>query len=261
VFALRLEEAGFAQAGLLVPLAFLVIIGTVLFQSVTAKRLAGWLEVREPPPDGFLLIGAGNVARAVGKALQQHGFKVLLSDSSWENTRLARMEGLECYYGNAISEHAERHLDLVGIGRVLAISGRSNLDILAGLRFKTEFGTRNVYELQSTRESIMSSKQKVATRHRGHQLFGKNISYGTLAGWLREGAEIRATQLSETFDFNAYLSKYPDRIIPLFALDPKQRAYMFTTGSELKPEAEWKVVSLILPDSVDLSVAKQAANH
>ena len=71
-----------------------------------------------------------------------------MTDSTWENIRLARMEGLETYYGNPISEHADRNLNLVGIGKVLAVSGRSNLETLACLKFKPEFDDENVYELK-----------------------------------------------------------------------------------------------------------------
>lgn len=248
VFALRLQDAGVAHAELLVPLAFLITIGTVLLQSATAKPLARWLSVREPPPTGFLIVGAGNVARAIAKALQEHGVKVRLTDSAWDNTRLARMEGLDTYYGNPISEHADTHLDLVGLGRVLAMSGRSNLDALACLRFKSEFGSNNVYELRSTREQIMGEKHKIGTRHRGRQLFGKEITYGTIAGWLRDGAEIRATVLSGEFNFEEYLGRHGDRALPLFAIDPKGRTQMFTAEDTLKPEAEWKIVALVRPE-------------
>ena len=128
LFAIKLEKEGFPDAGLLVPLTFLIIIGTVVIQSATSKYLAAFLKVREPPPTGVLIIGAGNVARAIGKALQQHGFKVVLTDSTWENTSLARMEGLDTYYGNPISEHADRNLNLLGLGKVLAMSGRARCE-------------------------------------------------------------------------------------------------------------------------------------
>lgn len=134
------------------------------------------------------MVGAGNVARAIGKELQEHGFKIVLTDSTWENTKTARMEGLETYYGNPISEHADRNLDLVGIGRMLALSGRENLDALAYLRFKSEFGPQNVYELLTTRDQMISEKHRISTRHRGNQLFGEEINYGTLASLLRNDA-------------------------------------------------------------------------
>jgi CPA1 family monovalent cation:H+ antiporter len=245
LFALRLENAGFVEASLIVPLTFLIIIGTVVIQSATARYLANLLNVREPPPTGLLIIGAGNVARALGKELQEQDFKVILTDSTWENIRLARMEGLETYYGNPISEHADRNLNLVGIGKVLAVSGRSNLDTLACLKFKPEFGVENVYELKSTREKHIADKHTVSTRHRGYELFGEDVSYGNLAYKLRNGAEIKSTQLSDEFTFEQYLEKYGERIIPLFAIDTKHRIHIFVTDGKMKPESGWTVMGLI----------------
>lgn len=248
VFAIRLSAEGYAEAELLVSLTFLIIIGTVVIQSATAKYFAHWLGVREPPPTGVLIIGAGIVARALGKAIRERGFKVLLTDSNWENCSLARMDGLEAYYGNPISEHADRNLMLTGLGKMLGMSGRSHLDMLASQKFKSEFGTNNVYELISSRETVMSEKHKVSTRHRGRQLFGKDITHGRLAGWLRSGAEIRTTQLREEFDFESYLARYARRCVPLFAIDPKEKLFFFTADGDIHPEQGWTVVSLILPE-------------
>jgi NhaP-type Na+/H+ or K+/H+ antiporter len=245
LFALRLENAGYAEAGLIVPLTFLIIIGTVVIQSATAKFFAKILDVREPPPSGLLIIGAGNVARAIAKELQTHGIKVILTDSTWENISLARMDGLETYYGNPISEHADRNLNLLGLGKVLAISGRSNLDTLACLRFKSEFGVKNVYELKSSREKHIDDKHIVSTRHRGYELFGKNVAYGNLANLLRNGAEIKSTQLSDEFTFEHYLEKYGERVTPLFAIDSKQRIQIFVANGKMKPESGWTIIGMI----------------
>ena len=251
LFALRLEEANYPEATLFVPLTFLIIIGTVLIQSATAKSLAKWLGVREPPPKGLLIIGAGNVARAIGKELQEKGFKVVLTDGTWENTRIARMEGLDTYYGNPISEHADRNLVLTGIGRMLALSGRSNLDALASMRFKSEFGSNNVYELMTTREKMIADKHKISTRHRGNQLFGEGINYGMLAGLLRNGAKITSTTLSEEFDLAQYDEKYGENYIPLFAIDSKGQLRIFTALEPPVPEAGWTLISLIIPQELD----------
>ena len=89
IFAERLQQHGYAQAHLLVPLTFLVIIGTVVLQSATARPLARLLKVAEPAARGFLIVGANPVARAVGRALKQRGSNVLLTDSSWENIAAA----------------------------------------------------------------------------------------------------------------------------------------------------------------------------
>ena len=252
IFALRLESTNFEGADLLVPLTFLIIIGTVVIQSATSKYIGHWLGVREPPPKGVLIIGSGVVARAIAKELQQHEFKVLLTDSNWENTRTARMEGLDSYYGNPISEHADRHLDLTGIGRMLAMSGRGNLDALANLRFRPEFGANKVYELITTREKVISDKHKISIRHRAIQLFGTTITYGYMANLIRNGAEIRSTGLSEEFNFEKYCEEYSDCCIPLFAIDGKRQLRIFTAENPPKPETGWVIISLISQEKLDI---------
>jgi len=245
LFALRLEEAGYSEAALIVPLTFVIIIGTVVIQSTTARYIAEFLKVREPPPTGLLIIGAGNVARAIGKELQSHGFKTLLTDSTWENIRLARMEGLETYFGNPVSEHADRNLNLVGLGKLLAMSGRLNLDTLACLRFKSEFGPKNIYELKTTSEKHTEDKHIVSTKHRGYELFSEDSDYGNLAYRLRNNAEIKSTQLSDEFTFEQYLKKYKGGIIPMFAIDDKQRLHVFVVNGEMRPEPSWTIIAMI----------------
>lgn len=55
LFALKLIDDGVAGAQLLVPLTFMVIIGTVVLQSLTARPIARLLGVAEPSPKGFLI--------------------------------------------------------------------------------------------------------------------------------------------------------------------------------------------------------------
>ena len=245
LFALRLEDAGYSEAVLLVPLTFVIIIGTVVIQSTTAQHIAEFLKVREPSPTGLLIIGAGNVARAIGKELQSHSFKTLITDSTWENIRLARMDGLETYFGNPVSEHADRNLNLSGLGKLLAMSGRLNLDTLACLRFKSEFGANNVYELKTTREKHTEDKHIVSTKHRGYELFSEDADYGNLAYRLRNQAEIKSTQLSDEFTFEQYLKKYEEGIVPMFAIDNKQRLHVFVANGEMQPEPGWTIIAMI----------------
>ena len=245
LFALRLEDAGYTEAALIVPLTFVIIIGTVVIQSTTARYIAEFLKVREPSPTGLLIIGAGNVARAIGKELQSHDYKIMLTDSTWENIRLARMEGLETYFGNPISEHADRNLNLIGLGKLLAMSGRLNLDTLACLRFKSEFGKKNIYELKTTREKHTENKHIVSTKHRGYELFTEDADYGNLAYRLRNQAEIKSTQLSDEFTFEQYLKKYEKGIVPMFAIDDKKRLHVFVVNGEMKPEANWTIIAMI----------------
>lgn len=245
LFAIRLEAEGYPEASLLVPLTFFIIIGTVVLQSATAKYIAHWLGVRGPPPTGLLIVGAGNVARAIARALQESEINVILTDSNWENISQARMDGLNTYYGNPTSEHADRNLDLTGIGKMLAMTGNATQNALASLRFKSEFGIQNIFELKTNKEQIISEKHSLSTRHRGHQLFTKEITYGQIASLLRQGAEIKSTQLSDEYDYEAYISNRTEQLIPLFAIDLRERLHIITAKQEILPESGWSVISLI----------------
>lgn len=244
LFAIRLQIAGEGEAGVLVPLTFMVIIGTVVLQSATARLVARALGVAEPSPKGFLIVGANPVARAIASALNEHGFRTLLTDSSWENIRTARMESLETFYGNPVSGYADQNLDLVGIGKLLALSPLRGMNAVAGMRYQNEFGERNIYILTTSTEANVSEKHKIATEQRGFILFGEDVTYSKLASLLSQGAEIRSTKLSEEFDFDDFLIEKGSEVLPLFAINPKGRLSVFVTQKELHPEAGWTLISL-----------------
>ncbi len=243
LFAIRLQQNGFSQAELIVPLTFSIIIGTVVLQSVTARPLANWLKVAETETTGLLIIGANPVARVIAATLSERGFKTLLTDSSWDNIRAARMAGLMTYYGNPVSEHADRHLDLVGLGRLLALSSQPELNALASVRYRTEFGRNAVYSLPVTKGK--DPKREVASEHRGYILFSDDASYAKLASLVSQGANLRTTKLSDDFSFEDFRTKHGKRAIPLFAISPKNRLEVFIAGGKLQPAADWSIISLI----------------
>ncbi len=249
LFAIRLQQQGYEGAELLVPLAFTIIIGTVVLQSATAGMLARALGVAEPEPKGFLIIGANEVARAIGRVLREHGFRAVLTDTNWKHIKEARQkDGLETFYGNPVSDYADRHLNLVGIGRMLGLSRQSDLNALAALKYRPEFGRKGIYTLQSSADVNRSEKLTVSGEHRGYTLFGEDVTYSKLASLMSKGAEIRSTVLTEEFDFDAYRRKYGNRAIPLFALTPKGKLECFVAGGKLKPQPGWTVIALVQPE-------------
>ena len=249
IFALRLQQHGNDQAHLLVPLTFLVIIGTVVLQSATARPLARLLKVAEPAPAGFLIIGANPVAREIGKALQQLGSRVLLTDSSWENIRAARMDNLPTYFGNPTSQHADAHLDLVGLGHLLALSPSSEMNALACMRFRHDFPALRRFTLPSGAESRRTDKHRASDQVRGRPLGSPALSYPQFASKLSRGAEIRTTTLTTSFDWNAYRALNGDQAVLLLARDPRGWVHLASAEAPLKPEAGWSLVALVEEDA------------
>jgi NhaP-type Na+/H+ or K+/H+ antiporter len=249
LFALRLEALNVPEANLFVPLAFLIILGTVVIQGLSAKYLAHWLGVRDPAPTGVLIAGGGVVARRIAKALKKAEIKAVVADSDYENIRQARMEGLDTYYGNPMSEHADRHLELAGLGKLFAMSGRINLDAVMAMNFRPVFGALGIFELPISAAGV-TAKHHVASRFRGKHLFNDTLTYNKLAGWLGAGAEIRSTLLSEEFGLEAYMEANKERCVPMFAVDPTGRLRVYVSDPSFTPTAGWRMISLITPTPV-----------
>lgn len=243
LFALRLEQHGFDGAEQLIALTFAVILGTVILQSASARILAQLLKVAEPAPRGVLIIGANQVARELAKTLQQHNIKVLLADSNWFNISASRMDGLNTFYGNPISEYADSHLDLVGIGQLIAASPQRDLNTLASLRYRPEFGREKIFTLVCGNDTKGSSKHIIAKAHKGNTFADETLTFTKFSSLLSQGAKLRSTTLTDSFDFAA-LTEENDAIHPLFALDKKNRLHIFSPEKPISPNSGWQVISL-----------------
>lgn len=243
LFALRLEAAGFDGAERIVPLAFTVIIGTVVWQGLTAPALARRLGVAEPEPTGVLFVGGNPVSQAVARALHEAGFPVTVADGSWDNVRAARMAGLRTYYGNPVSAHADRLLDLTGIGHMLAMTHRDEQNSLACWKFQPEFGRRAVYSLRVTREKAGDDKRAISSERRGRELFGEAVSFTILSTMLEQGAAFKRTKLTGSYSFEDLRQQQPGAVT-LLAWSERRQLRFRTDDEPFQPGAGWTVLSL-----------------
>ena len=105
--------------------------------------------MQQQKPRGVLIVGANSVARMLAQALIKLNVPVIVTDSSWEYYRQARMDGIPAYYGHAYSEHAENYLDLSNIAQVLALSPNRHQNALAVYHFGHLFGEDHVFAIRS----------------------------------------------------------------------------------------------------------------
>ncbi|QTH63081.1 sodium:proton antiporter [Psychrosphaera ytuae] len=247
LFSIKLEEQGFAGADLLVPMVFLVIISTVVVQSLTATKVADYLGIRDPEPRGFLMFGANDFSKALALELKNNDVESIIADTNWDAIKKARMDNVRTYFGNPISDHASRHLDLTGIGNVLVLSPYRQLNPMVMTHFEHELGKD---------AAILGLTSNDSTKHQSHKiseefakkmgLFSEQATYGYLISAMKKGAVIKTTAISEEFTYQDYLAQYDDNLLPLLSISEKKVA-VFTTGKKFEPKAGWRIVSLILP--------------
>jgi hypothetical protein len=107
------------------------------------------------------------------------------------------------------------------------------------------FGSEHLYELPTSAEGRQSGKHRIGQRLRGKRLFGKDVTHNQLLGHLRNNWVTKQTGLTEEFGLEQYLEKYRDKALILFAIDKADRLRLVTDTDTWKPEAGWKVISLV----------------
>ncbi|NND46011.1 MAG: sodium:proton antiporter [Xanthomonadales bacterium] len=241
LFALKLAEKGIEEASVIVPLTFVLIIGTVVVQSLTAGWLAGKLGLSSRSEQGVLINSANRVGLALGEALKNNGIRVLVADVNREGLHEAKMKGLDVFYGNPLSEHADRYMDKTGLTHLMAVSRNNEANAMLCNHYRHEFGHRNVFSI----ETGTDRRTDLVTRLRANTLFRDKASWTKLASLIAKGAETRATPLTDEFNFDDFIEKRKGEAIPLFALDDNGVLKVFASGRELRPEPGWTVISLV----------------
>lgn len=249
LFSLRASHLGVPGAELLVPLVFILIIGTVVLQSATSRPLARWLKVAEPEPHGVLIYGSDAVARAIGNVLKEAGFHVLLADDDWDGIRRARMEGLGTFYGNPVSAHADLNLDLIGIGQMLGLSTHRERNSLACLHYQQEFGREKVYRLRNLTPQEANHRKALNDRLLVPALFEEGMTHVRFAELLVRGWRIKSTGLTATFDWPHFIEQYGSTSILMFGVDEKGALRVAVERRELEPRPGWTVVVLVPPET------------
>jgi NhaP-type Na+/H+ or K+/H+ antiporter len=258
LFAIKLEAIGVEGAGTIVPLVFLIIIGTVVVQSLTAGRWARYLGVKSGSAQGLLIFGASKFARELAKLLLSKGFKVILADNNWDNIRLARMDNIPVYFGNPASEHAATYLDLTGVGRVLIMSPYRQLNPLVSFYFQDFFGSKKVFGLNNAEPG--SARHQLSESYLQRLcLFGEAVSYAKLASLMAKGAVLKVTKLSENFNYEQFCKRYGDTAMPLVFLT-KENKLKIVSGTDTVFPTGIELISL-LPVEAQARAAEEAAQE
>ena len=248
LFSLKLEEIGYEGAGIIVPMVFLVIIATVVVQSLTSRSVASLLKVRAPAPTGYLIFGGSKFNRLLACEMLNQDIAVTIADTNWDAIREARMMDIPVYFGNPMSDHAARHLDIATFGTVLIMSPYKQLNPLISYHFEYTQGKDKVWSLTSNEQATRPSHQVSEQYAKKLTLFDEGVTYGYLASAVNRGASVKTTRLTDEFSFEDYNDKYNDRATPLLAINKEGKSYTFINGNSIEPKSGWRIISLVLPE-------------
>ena len=249
LFAIRLQEYDIQGVELLVPLVFMVIIGTVMIQGLGSKVVGNLLGVREPETNGILIVGSNPIALLIATSFKDQGFDVIVAHNNYTNIARARMSGLRTYFGNPISDHADHNLDLIGIGRLFAMSMDKEMNTLSEIHYRHEFGERKLYRLKFSDEKVKSEREDKQSSFQSQWLFGKDATYTKLASMLSKKARIKITNITDSYSFEQYKADNK-QFVPLYTIDKEGKLHVITDKFDGIVPRDRKLISLVVEDEV-----------
>jgi len=206
IFALRLEQEGFADAEKLVPYTFVVIIATVTVYGLSANPVARLLKVAKPQPNGVLFLGAHRWSLDLACQLQELGLKVMVADSNWENISKARKRNLETYHGNILTEFAMDEINLDGIGKLFALTQNDEVNALASIRFAEIFGSSNVFQLPQSAISIHKESETTEALG-GRILFSNEWNHSAIEDFMSNPNQLALYRITDGFNLKNFTKK------------------------------------------------------
>ena len=218
LFGFRLADVFPEQAPKLVPIVFLVIVGTVAIYGLTAGPLARWLGLAHPNPQGVLFVGAHKWARKIAVALSGEGVDVLMVDTNADNIAMAKSLGLATRRANVLADGVLDELPLRGIGRLAAVTPNEEVNSLVTLHLGELFDSAEIYQLRVRSIRAGHDEDELTHHLRGRPLFGHDVTFGVLSSLFDRGAEVKTVEVSSPEMWRAMTAEGGDHGIPLFAV-------------------------------------------
>ncbi len=135
------------DAEFLVPLVFMIVLGTVLINATTARLIARLLKVTLDSSEGILIVGANGASRMIGQYLQRRNRHVVLIDNNESNVVKAREENLEAYNVNIYIDDLADQFELLDMGYMISMTSSADINSYAVRKYQKIFGENGSFRL------------------------------------------------------------------------------------------------------------------
>ncbi len=140
-----------AQADLLVGTVFLVILATVVFEGGLARYVAEYLDVI---PMRVIIVGGGQVGRALADRLADRGENVVIVDEDEDAVEQARNRGFSVEWGDGTDTDVLRAAGAENARIVVAATGDDDANLLVAQLAKSKFDVESVYARANKADNV-----------------------------------------------------------------------------------------------------------
>ena len=240
LFGWRLQQQGYAEAALLLPLVFALILLSVTAHSLTIGWLARKLGLSARSQNGILLAGASPWSTGLAQVVRKTGLPCMIADTSWNRLQGPRLTGIPTYFGELITEEAERSLEFTELGYLVAATDNDAYNSLLCGHFATEVGRHHVFQLAPL-PTAKESRRHYPRTIRGLILSGPRATYEDLQAKWYHNWTFQTTQLTDTFSAEDWLASVPKGSLPILCLQEGQ-VQLHSPESPIKPKPDALIV-------------------
>ena len=193
---------------LLVPLTFMIILGTVTLNGLSAKFVARILGLIQDVKNGVVIVGANEGSICIAKYLEKHNISNTLVDLSKENIRQAKAANLNVIEKNILSDDDD--LEYNDEGHLLALTSSNDVNIFACRKLKSIFGESNVYRLMTVNEIKLNALSKPQ-----NILFSNDFDYIELIELVRKYPQVEDIKITSSDHFESLIKSNKDSYLPI----------------------------------------------
>ncbi|MCG6498245.1 sodium:proton antiporter [Kitasatospora sp. A2-31] len=132
-FSASLAHQGLPGADKILPITFLVIVGTVLVYALTARPVATWLGVGASSRSRPLLVGASPWVIDLAQSLRAAGLEVIMWAGDPGERERIRAAGIELAAGELLATATDPRARLEGVTAALLLTDDDDLNALASV--------------------------------------------------------------------------------------------------------------------------------
>ncbi len=234
-FGLELADSGVGGASQILPIAFVVIFGTVVLYGLTAAPVARLLGVAGAGGTVVLIVGGHRWAREISKALKAAGVGVRLWTGDPAEQRAAKEAGLNAGTAQLGVDLETREAELEEVSTALILTESDDFNALAAFELRQELGSGHVYRLAPATPEL----ELVPAYAEGGLLFDERLTY---------------PELSRRFEAGAGIVEFPGGtdpgsregvgVVPLFMVDADGGLEVVTAGNRIEPGADGRLICL-----------------
>ena len=243
IFAERLVAEGVPDGALIAPLAFVLVLATVLLHGFTLAPLARRLGLTSGDTPGVMIVGGSPFATGLAQALQKVEVEVLVTDPNRDHLRSARAAGVPTYYGDVLGEAAESNVEFLAYRYILAASDNDAYNTLVATDIAPDFGRDAIWQV--AREKDDRPRHSLPNQL-GGQGFAEGRTLAQLNGMIADGWVFRTTRLTEEYTLEKWREARPGAV-PLATLDGGDIRFL-RRAEDLTDRAGRRIVSLIPPE-------------